>query len=62
MGGVINVIAKFHNTDKFLEDIKIPALKLSAMYIGQVSIFFGTSKRKVTFDFLSLINLQLNQY
>lgn len=35
MGGVINVIAKFHKSEQFMEEIKYPALKLSAMYIAQ---------------------------
>lgn len=39
MGGVINVIAKFHESERFMEEIKYPALKLSAMYIAQVCLF-----------------------
>lgn len=35
MGEVINVVAKFHESTKFLEEIKIPALRLSAMYVAQ---------------------------
>ncbi|GLV43523.1 uncharacterized protein CBL_04065 [Carabus blaptoides fortunei] len=35
MGEVINVVAKFHESTKFLEEIKLPALRLSAMYVAQ---------------------------
>lgn len=47
MGGVINVIARYtenKNSESFINDMKVPAIKLVAMYIGQVSdlspIFF----------------------
>lgn len=36
MAAVINVIAKFHDSEKFLEEIRKPALNLTLMYIGQV--------------------------
>lgn len=36
MGGVVNVIAKFHSNEKFMDEIREPALKLSFMYIAQV--------------------------
>lgn len=36
MGGVINVIAEFQDADKFLESVKEPAIRLTAMYVAQV--------------------------
>lgn len=39
MGGVINVIAKFNenkDSDLFMREVRVPALKLVAMYAVQV--------------------------
>lgn len=41
MGGAINVIAKFSETkdsNLFMQEMKIPALKLIGMYLAQVCI------------------------
>lgn len=40
MGGLINVVAKFtdsHDGDTFINEIKVPAIKLITMYVAQVS-------------------------
>lgn len=41
MGGVINVLAKFsseHDSKLFISEMRLPALKLVALYIGQVNM------------------------
>lgn len=40
MGGVINVIARFHESTKFMDEIRIPALRLTAMYVAQSTFTF----------------------
>lgn len=50
MGGLINVLAKFsneHDSDQFISEMKLPAVKLIAMYLGQS--FF-------TFFYISLLS------
>jgi hypothetical protein len=42
MGGVINVISRYtesKNTESFISEMKVPAIKLVAMYVSQVGEF-----------------------
>lgn len=40
MGGVINVLAQFNDRSKFLDEIKMPAIRLAAMYLAQSAFTF----------------------
>lgn len=46
MSGVINVVAKYSqekDSDAFINDMRGPAIKLVAMYVGQVGIVLRES-------------------
>lgn len=45
LGVIVNVLANLKNNPSadFIEEIKVPAMKLISLYIGQVSVFFNNN-------------------